>query len=354
MHWPKAVFLEGRPAAHWIHRAYAQSVGAELRYIDEWARWHDLNLPAYKRYWRWFQCGAAFPYEDYEVVLVEGPHVWPPVAKQVRAKKTPVIGLLDNETLFFLHSRYLPRLSHWGLLQALRRYDALIVIGQMQAELLRMLLGRHTPPTFVGFNGVPDKILAAPPQYNPHSSIILLVAHGPGGFRTWYKGLDLWLETLSKVSLYRPQIEGWVVGDWAPEEIERLRRVYPNVSVRFWGAQSELVPFFTQAGLYLHLGRGEAYGITVLEAMALGVPAMVSEWTGAKEVVAQVWPKGTVPLSAERAAEAVLRFFDLSAAEKQHISEASATLIRESYRHTQAIEAFQRAFLEACQVVGLR
>lgn len=354
MSWPKTVFLEGRPGAHWTGRDYARSIGAEFHYIDEQARWHDITLPAYRRYLRWLRCGAAFPFDSYEVILVDGPHVWPPLAKYFRRKDTPVFALIQNETLYFIYARYLPILSRWGLLEALRKYDALIVIGQMQAELLSKLLGQRTPPTFIGFNGVSDQILAALPQYNPHSEVILLVAHGPSGFRTWYKGLDLWLEALTLVRRRRPKVEGWIVGSWADDEIARLRQTYPEAPVRFWGSQSELLPFFKEAGLYLHLGRGEAYGLAVLEVMAGGVPAIVSEWTGAKEVVAQVWPEGVVPLSAEKAAEAVLRFFELPTGEKKRLSEAGAALIRARYRQEQAVEAFQRAFLQACQVVGLR
>jgi hypothetical protein len=84
-----------------------------------------------------------------------------------------------------------------------------------------------------------------------------------------------------------------------------------------------------------------------------GLPAIVSEWTGAAEVVEQVWPEGVVPLSAEKATEAVVRYFSLTETEKRLLSEKSATLIREKYRLSQAIAIFQSAFAEALKVVGL-
>jgi len=108
-----------------------------------------------------------------------------------------------------------------------------------------------------------------------------------------------------------------------------------------------------KAGLYLHLGRGDAFPNVVLEVMAAGLPAIVSEWTGAAEVVEQVWPEGVVPLSAEKATEAVVRYFSLTETEKRLLSEKSATLIREKYRLSQAIAIFQNAFEEALKVVGL-
>jgi glycosyltransferase involved in cell wall biosynthesis len=108
-----------------------------------------------------------------------------------------------------------------------------------------------------------------------------------------------------------------------------------------------------QASLYLHLARGEAWGVAILEAMAAGLPAIVSEWTGAAEAVEQVWPEGVVPLSVEKATEAVVRYFSLTETEKRALSEKSATLIREKYRLSQAIAGFQSAFAEALKVVGL-
>ena len=103
----------------------------------------------------------------------------------------------------------------------------------------------------------------------------------------------------------------------------------------------------------MHLARGEGWGVAILEAMAAGIPAIVSEWTGAAEAVEQVWPEGVVPLSVEKATEAVVRYFSLTETEKRALSEKSATLIREKYRLSQAIAGFQSAFAEALKVVGL-
>ena len=128
---------------------------------------------------------------------------------------------------------------------------------------------------------------------------------------------------------------------------------FPHAPVKFLGPTQNAAEVFSQASLYLHLGRGEAWGIAITEAMAHGVPAMVSEWTGAAEVVEQIWPEGVLPLSAEKAAEAVVRYFNLSEAEKKILSEKSATLIREKYRLSQALAHFQEVFRQALRAASL-
>ena len=353
MKWPKTAFLHGRPGPHWIHGAFAKGMEAEFAYVDAWPRWHDKRESAPIRYAKWLLNALTFPYKKYEVLLVEGPHIWPPFGAKYLGHR-PCYALIGNETPYFLWSGYLKGLSRWGLLESIVRYTGLFIIGHMQTRLLRALLNQRMPVHWILYNGVSDerlaKRLATPPLSRP---IALLIAHGPGGWRTWYKGLDLWIETLHLASQQIKGLEGWVIGQWDETEKARLLKAFPGVPVRFLGVMDDMSSIFPQVSLYLHLGRGEAWGIAVMEAMAAGIPAIVSEWTGAAEVVEQVWPEGIVPLSAEKATEAVVRYFSLSEAEKKSLSEKSATLIREKYRLSQAIAYFQASFAEAIKVVGL-
>ncbi len=351
----KIAYLHGRPGPHWISGAFASSINAEFHFIDEIARWHDLALPSWKRYVRWMKSALYFPYEKFDVVFLDGPHIWPPFGKLIRGVKVPLIPRIANETLYFLYSNYIKGLTKRVYLYALSHYDALIVASKMLERLARYLLGNRCPPLFTTFNGVPDDKLAhLVPKPALESKVVLLIAHGTGGWRTYYKGLDVWVETIQRAARQIKGLEGWVVGRWEEAEKARLLAAFPDAPVRFLGAMEDMSSIFSQASLYLHLGRGEAWGIAIMEAMAAGIPSIVSEWTGAREAVEQVWLEGVVPLSAEKAAEAVVHYFNLSEAEKKILSEKSATLIREKYRLSQAIAHFQASFAEALRVVGLR
>jgi glycosyltransferase involved in cell wall biosynthesis len=350
----KIAYLHGRPGPHHMSKALAQAISAEFHFIDEFARWHDLPLPAWKRYVRWMQNAWHFPYEDFDAIFLDGPHVWPPIGKLLRRIHTPLIPRLANETMYFLYSGYLNGWKANLMKYAFAHYDAFIAAGQMEARLAEAVLGEKCPPVFTTINGIPDeKVENARPKKDFSSPTVLLIAHGASGWRTFYKGLDLWMATLERVAARFPHIKGWVVGHWDPAEIQRLFQLYPRSPVEFLGSLSDIQPILQKAGLYLHLGRGDAFPNVVLEVMAAGLPAIVSEWTGAAEAVEQVWPEGVVPLSVEKATEAVVRYFSLTETEKRALSEKSATLIREKYRLSQAIAGFQSAFAEALKVVGL-
>ncbi|RMF46287.1 MAG: glycosyltransferase [Bacteroidetes bacterium] len=340
-------FLHGRPGPHPIHRAFAEAVGASFHYVDFAARWHDIPLPAAIRYWRWAWNAFRFPYRRYRAVLVEGPHVWPPFGG--KAYGVPTFSLVDNETLYFLQAGFYKKRVKWGLLQALRRYDALLVIGEMQAQLAHHLLGKRCPPVYVGFNGVAEERLEAFRKLRPSLEvpIVLFIGHGGASWRTYYKGLDLFVEVMARLRAHLPHVEGWVVGRWAEAEQEALLRRYPEAPVRFLGPTEQIQGILGQAALYFHPGRGEAYGIAVLEAMAAGVPAMVSEWTGAREAVQRVWPEGVLPLSAQAMTQAILRYFALPLAERRAIGERSRTLVHTHYTASQAIQRFQAIFHQA-------
>jgi len=261
---------------------------------------------------------------------------------------------MNNETLYFLYANYYHPITKRGYIYALSHYNALITSGKMQQNLARAVLGSKCPPTFRTINGIPDEKLNSIPVKNSHAEpVVLLIAHGTGGWRTYYKGLDLWIEVIQRAAQQVKGLEGWIIGQWDDTEKERLLTAFPGAPVRFLGAMDDVYSVLPQASLYLHLARGEAWGVAILEAMAAGIPAIVSEWTGAAEAVEQVWPEGVVPLSVEKATEAVVRYFSLTETEKRALSEKSATLIREKYRLSQAIAGFQSAFAEALKVVGL-
>lgn len=343
----KIAYLRGRPDGHPIHNAYAQAIGATFHFIDEAKRYHDQTLPAWQRYYRWWVNAWRFPWEAYDGLLIEGPHIWPPLMGKLKRK--PVWSLIDEQTLYFLYDGYYKPSTRKALLYALRHYTGFLVIGEMLASLAKQLLGAACPPVYVGFNGVEEKRLerlaAVQPQLE--QPMIVLVAHGEEGWRVHYKGLDLFVETIWRLQRELPTVQGLIVGRWKESVQTALLSRYPGVQVAFLGPVSAIEAVFAQAGLYFHPARGEAWGIAVQEAMAAGLPALVSEWTGAQEVVRQVWPEGIIPLSAEKAAEKILSYFALPLSQKKALSEKGRTLILSSYTRTHAVERFKRIFAEA-------
>lgn len=81
-----------------------------------------------------------------------------------------------------------------------------------------------------------------------------------------------------------PEVEYTIVGD-GPERptLEHLARHVPStcrVNLAGWLEQKEILSLLHNADLFLHPSREEPYGVSVLEAMAAGLPVVVSDACG--------------------------------------------------------------------------
>lgn len=255
---------------------------------------------------------------------------------------------MGSHTLYFIYAHRFSRINEWLHKQALKRYDALICEGQMAEELVKKILGPDSPPLYTVINGIPEEHF---PKENEiiadhNSKNILFMGHGPGKERLWYKGLDIMIEAFKIAKSKDPELTFTVVGDWNKELIDSLLQgLDPETtkSIRFAGKANNLEPFIKNCGLYLHCARGEAYGLTILIAMSYGLPALVSEWTGAKEIVSLVDGNLIAKLDKSDIAGKINWFFGLSEQQKKQLSDKSReTALR--YTEKTAVEFHQKTF----------
>jgi glycosyltransferase involved in cell wall biosynthesis len=68
------------------------------------------------------------------------------------------------------------------------------------------------------------------------------------------------------------------------------------------------------------LGRGEAFGVSISEAMAAGIPCIVSNQTGAMEFVEKISSKMVIGQDISTAEEMVKNYFLLKGDEKRKLS----------------------------------
>jgi glycosyltransferase involved in cell wall biosynthesis len=176
------------------------------------------------------------------------------------------------------------------------------------------------------------------------SKLIVCIANGPGGWRTWYKGIDLLIQAFERVATKHRDARLAVAGEWAaPAIAELLAHLRAGRErVRFVGPQTDLLPLLQKAALYLHLGRGDAFPLSVLEALCAGVPAIVSEWTGTRQAVREVDQTLVVALDPSAAAARVDAYLTASSETRSRLGDA-ARRVGCTYTETQAIKAFQAA-----------
>lgn len=350
----KTAFVHGRPGPHPFHGVLASSVNADFHFVDLPFRWHDVEGGKLKRYFSWFAFGFFFPNrKNYDIFLSEGLHVPPFLMKKMGLLKRSqkIVALLANESLYFLKTRKYPSSAHKLLSKLLRGYDALICIGEFQYELARELLTDvpNKPDIYYVPSSIAPALRVRIEGVNPNltGDKIVFIGSGPAEWRAWYKGLDILLESISLVISRGKFVQLNVVGNWNEQYINEMIKKYPNLinHVKFLGFVSNLREVLEDAALYVHPARGEAFGISILEAMYAGVPCLVSQWTGAKEAVAQVSPDYVSSLDVETIADKVINYFELPLEAKKKLSEKSK-VVADSFHESVACEKFQKVMSE--------
>ena len=74
------------------------------------------------------------------------------------------------------------------------------------------------------------------------------------------------------------------------------------------------------SALYVHIGRGDTFPVSCIEAMLGGLPAIVSEWTGTKEIVNKIDNRLIIELNPKELANKIIWYFSLNNAKKTKLS----------------------------------
>ncbi|MGZ3903046.1 MAG: glycosyltransferase family 4 protein [Bacteroidia bacterium] len=347
----KTAYLHGRPGPHPMHGKFAEAVGGEFSFIDFRMRWQDRDRSLLYRVASWFVCAFTFPEKKkYRFFLVDNLHFSPVIMKMfgLISKDQKIIAHMGSHTLYFMYANKFSKLTNWAHVQALKRYDILICEGEMAEELVKKILGNKTPKLYTIFNGIPEDHFPNTGDLtkNINGKNILFMGHGPNRNRLWYKGLDVMMEAF--VIAYRkdPSLTFTIVGNWDEDvKDELLTKCDDNArkAVLFAGQTIDLKKYAQEASLYLHCARGEAYGLTILIALSYGIPALVSEWTGAKEVVNKVDTRFIVEMDKEKIAEKIHWYFSLSQEEKKTISEKAVRTVA-PYTEKNSIDLYKATF----------
>lgn len=354
MQYPKTLFLHGRPGPHPCHAALARSIDADFLPVDYVLRSLDRPSSRFYRHLSGLVCGLGLLRRRcYGLILAEGSHAPPVIAKKLGllGRNQKIAALMSSETLYFIKSGYYPPRTCRRLIKLLTCYDTLLCAGPLQVSIAEELIpappdGPEILQVSLGFSPERGQTLG---QVIPAltSKRLLLVAHGTSEFRAWYKGLDLLFEAFALVSTTYPELELVIVGEWDREFSAGFLAKFPEISSRimFAGSVKDLGPYISRSCLCVHLARGDAFPVSILELMASGLPTIVSEWTGTREAVEQVDPSLVVPLNAKAAAERIVRYLASPVEEKLRLSAAMRDLAIQEYTEAAAIVRFRAAVL---------
>jgi len=167
-------------------------------------------------------------------------------------------------------------------------YESFVDQG-VPAERLRLL--RHEPsPRFASAEREPDGAF----------SVVYV------GALTVAKGLPVLLDAFDL--LVDPRASLTLVGGWSTRGMRRFIEARIHRDSRIHVAPGDPLPHLRRADAYVHASWQDGFGLAVTEAMACGVPVIVTEDTGAKERVREgvdgwIVPTGDAAAIAERLVE---------------------------------------------------
>ena len=156
------------------------------------------------------------------------------------------------------------------------RVDAVICPTAFAAQKLR---DHHlTTPTAIISNGVPPDVAQAmaanPPEHGPRTGPFFILAVGRFAAE---KRQEVIIEAVRR-SRHRDAIR-LVLSGWGPREAElrRLASGLPNGAEISFLPREALLEDYRTADLFIHAGEVELEGMSVLESMSAGVPALIAD-----------------------------------------------------------------------------
>ena len=190
-----------------------------------------------------------------------------------------IIKYLGEPIFYRLLNGEISGFKKFFLTYFLRQLDGFICYGDWQAELLSKYLPNaekmvvYTPILPRTYKELKNTKL---PKLNSHNILTI------GNDRVRYKGLDISIEAFKMIKKKYKDAELIVIGKHDKKFIERHKDID---GLKFMGFVPSILPFIGNSSLYVHPSRGEAFGLSITEAMLGGLPAIVSEDTGAKTIV---------------------------------------------------------------------
>ncbi len=232
-----------------------------------------------------------------------------------------IISFAADPGPYYLYSKRFGFIKRMYYLCGIGRVDLFICVSRMVADLLTALLGSDEK-LIRTIAPMAEERYKALGRLEPDLSSDTIVFVGRVS-DYYYKGLDVLLEVYETLKRRIP-VKMVAVGDMS--EVPRwLMSKINALGVRAVGQRKDIAPYLRESSLCLHLGRGEACAVSTQEAMRAGIPTMVSNLTGTKEIVQKVCPEYVVPLNVAEVVRRVQGYFSLSLGEKKDLSDRFRT-----------------------------
>jgi len=255
--------------------------------------------------------------KNYDVYFCEGTYIIPALAKKLGllSKKAKIVNILASPLLYYIKVGKIKGIRKKFATWLLKEVDLFVSIGKMEDEILKEIL--PNAKSIVAYPKPKKEVVTSLlkderiPDLNSHK--ILTV----GTNSAYYKGIDIVYEAFKTVKKGFPDAELFIVG----KMLDLSNYIECNEKgVHCLGYVEDLGMVIKNSALYVHMGRGDTFPLSTIEAMLGGLPTIVSEWTGTKEVVNKVNNNLVTKLNPQNVAKGILWYFNLDYKTKMELS----------------------------------
>ncbi len=277
--------------------------------------------------------------KNYGTILTESCYYYPALNKKLRLFNGKIINLNSSPVLHSIASGKFGGAMGKTLRILLREVDGFLLLGKYGAEVLKKLNVKK--PYRIVYPFIPED------RFRKISKII----SDPNGFDILMlttpdydcKGTDLVLKAFESVLKKFPKSRLHIFGNAdLSKEIDKIPK---NVAEKIisHGYESDPVKIFSNRALFVSPGRGDTFPVATLEAMLAGIPAIVSEETGTKEITGKLGKEFVVPLDPNILAERIIEYFSHLNSKKLQLSKKSKELAQK-FREKPMVALFKKQF----------
>lgn len=317
---------------HIIHRKFAKSIGADITKLS----WH---IP-----------------KGYDIYFTEASYIKTTIMKKLGKinKKCRLINIFADPRLYYLYNKFYfndkknkikkyPFLKRAVSIYLLKKLDGVLCVGNFVKNYFQKF-NKKTPIKIV-YSFVSSKMIKKLKKITPNlqSKNIIFVGNGPD-FN--YKGLDLLICIFKKLLIKYPELKLYILGQWDIKKEWKYKNIY------FTGIQHDIMPYLKNSSLMIHLGRGDTFPVSTLEAMNAGIPVLVSKDTGTKEIVSMIKKNFITELDEDEIIKKVEDYINMTKNEKEKLSNEFRK-ISSNFNEKKQLKEFKLKFQELIDEIEL-
>jgi glycosyltransferase involved in cell wall biosynthesis len=150
-----------------------------------------------------------------------------------------------------------------------------------------------------------ERLLALKPALESHNILFI------GAGNPYCKGVDIAIEAVAQLCAEYPDAQLFLAGQ---------TMISSHRAVRALGWVKDLTAVLTDSSLLIQPGRGDAFPVSCVEALASGLPILVSEHTGSYVIAARLSPKFVLKLDPGEFAHAIREIWSMKQDQRSLLS----------------------------------